>query len=146
MVVFLYQKFSNYSLLSYFYSRIRERNIDFLSFSFFLFYLFIFFLFSEIPIFKARIGELNLPEQMKQFLLLPHVIISWLLQKIFVSLMNGLYTFLVSIIRGQKTAANKEQLKHLYIYIFQDVLLLLEWEDWEKLINSFRWTNENWKR
>ena len=60
--------------------------------------------------------------------------------------MNGLYTFLVSIIRGQKTAANKEQLKHLYIYIFQDVLLLLEWEDWEKLINSFRWTNENWKR
>ena len=60
--------------------------------------------------------------------------------------MNGLYTFLVSIIRGQKTVANKEQLKHLYIYIFQDVLLLLEWEDWEKLINSFRWTNENWKR
>ena len=137
MVVFLHQKFSNYSLLSYFYSRIRERNIDFLSFSFFLFYLFIFFLFSEIPIFKARIGELNLPEQMKQFLLLPHVIISWLLQKIFVSLMNGLYTFLVSII-NQKTASNKEQLKHLYIYIFQDVLLLLEWEDWEKLINSFR--------
>lgn len=74
---------------------------------------------------------------MKQFLLLPHVIISWLLQKIFVSLMNGLYTFLVSII-NQKTASNKEQLKHLYIYIFQDVLLLLEWEDWEKLINSFR--------
>lgn len=89
---------------------------------------------------------MNLPEQMKQFLLLPHVIISWLLQKIFVSLMNGLYTFLVSIIRGQKTAANKEQLKHLYIYIFQDVLLLLEWEDREKLINSFRWTNENWRR
>ena len=83
---------------------------------------------------------------MKQFLLLRYVIIFWLLQKIFVSLMNGLYTFLVSIIRGQKTAANKEQLKHLYIYIFQDVLLLLEWEDREKLINSFRWTNENWRR
>lgn len=58
VVVFLYQKFSIYSLLSYFYSRIRERNIDFLSFSFFLFYLFIFFFFFlKYQYLKRELGD-----------------------------------------------------------------------------------------
>ena len=75
--------------------------------SFSLFYLFIYvliLLFNEKSIFKARIEKMNLSETMKHFLLLPFVKICWLLWKTFVSLISGLYIFLVSKIRGQKTA------------------------------------------
>ena len=75
--------------------------------SFFLFNLLIYFLFYEKSLFKARTLELNLSEPMKKFLLLPCVVIFRLLQKAFVSLMIGLYIFLVSKIKGQKTADNQ---------------------------------------
>ena len=91
--------------------------------------------FYEKSVFKVRIGKLNLSEPMKHFLLLPSAIISWQLL-IFVSLMNGLYIFLATKIRGQTLPmANKEQLNHLYTHIFQDVLLPLNWEKRERLSN-----------
>ena len=72
----------------------------------YLIYWFIFF-FYEKSLFKAVTLELNLSEPMKKFLLLRCVIIFSLLQKTFVSLMIGLYVFLVSKIKGQKTADNQ---------------------------------------
>ena len=58
-----------------FYCRISEQNIAFFYFYVRFIYLFIFFSFYEKSILKARIGDLNLSEPMKHFLLFPCVTI-----------------------------------------------------------------------